>query len=339
MNTFENRKISVKQLQTIIVLWTLAFSLSAVPYFVKNIYSVIIGAVFSVLICIFTAFTAEKIQKNNNTVLNVLKTISKKLSSVNAFMYTVFLVRLVCSAVNIYLLPSAPVLILALLFVMVAMYCVLLGIQTIGRSTEIIFIFVLVSMVTAVIFCTTDFAEGLKTKNIFDLNKSYANMRALFLFGSPVILYNLISCTDGTPIASSAVKAYVIGLAISVLLIVFSIDEFGGFNEKIFPVISLTSTVNMPHIFGDKENVLMLRIWFLSAFASTATGIYISSEIIWAERKCILVFSVLVIIAASFLKNVSFVFDMLYFVGIISVVFAGIIIPVLSLITKDGAKK
>ena len=336
MKTFKNRKISVKQLQTIIALWTLAFSLSAVPYFVKNIYSVIIGAVFSVLICIFTAFTAEKIQKNNNTVL---KTISKKLSSVNAFMYTVFLVRLVCSAVNIYLLPSAPVWVLALLFVIAAMYCVLLGIQTIGRSTEIIFIFVLVSMVTAVIFCTTDFAEGLKTKNIFDLNKSYADMRALFLFGSPVILYNLISYTDGTKRESSAVKAYAIGLIVSVLLIVFSTAEFGGFNEKIFPVISLTSTVNMPHIFGDKENVLMLRIWFLSAFASTATGIYISSEIIRAERKYILVFSVLVIIAASFLKNVSFVFNILYFVGIISVVFAGIIIPVLSLITKDGAKK
>ena len=336
MKTFENRKISVKQLQTIIVLWTLAFSLSAVPYFIKNIYSVIIGAVFSVLICIFTAFAAEKIQKNNNTVL---KTISQKLSSVNAFMYTVFLVRLVCSAVNIYLLPSAPVWILALLFIIAAMYCVFLGIQTIGRSAEIIFIFVLVSMVTAVIFCTTDFAEGLKTKSIFDLNRSYANMRALFLFGSPVILYNLISCTDGKKRASSAVKAYVIGLVISVLLIVFSIAEFGRFNEKIFPVISLTSTVNMPHIFGDTENVLMLRIWFLSAFASTATGIYISSEIIRAERKYILVFSVLVIIAASFLKNVSSVFDMLYFVGIISVVFAGIIIPVLSLITKDGAKK
>lgn len=336
MKTFENRKISVKQLQTIIVLWTLAFSLSAVPYFIKNIYSVIIGAVFSVLICIFTAFAAEKIQKNNNTVL---KTISKKLSSVNAFMYTVFLVRLVCSAVNIYLLPSAPVWILALLFVIVAMYCVLLGIQTIGRSAEIIFIFVLVSMVTAVIFCTTDFVEGLKTKSIFDLNKSYADMRTVFLFGSSVILYNLISYTDGTKRASSAVKAYAIGLTVSVLLMVFSIAEFGGFNKKIFPVISLTSTVNMPHIFGDKENVLMLRIWFLSAFASTATGIYISSEIIRAERKYILVFSVLVIIAASFLKNVSFVFDMLYFVGIISVVFAGIIIPVLSLITKDGAKK
>ena len=336
MKTFENRKISVKQLQTIIVLWTLAFSLSAVPYFIKNIYSVIIGAVFSVLICIFTAFAAEKIQKNNNTVL---KTISKKLSSVNAFMYTVFLVRLVCSAVNIYLLPSAPVWILALLFVIVAMYGVLLGIQTIGRSAEIIFIFVLVSMVTAVIFCTTDFVEGLKTKSIFDLNKSYADMRTVFLFGSSVILYNLISYTDGTKRASSAVKAYAIGLIVSVLLMVFSIAEFGGFNKKIFPVISLTSTVNMPHIFGDKENVLMLRIWFLSAFASTATGIYISSEIIRAERKYILVFSVLVIIAASFLKNVSFVFDMLYFVGIISVVFAGIIIPVLSLITKDGAKK
>mgnify|MGYP004644602615 FL=1 len=336
MNTFENRKISVKQLQTIIALWILSFSLSAVPYFIKNIYSVIIGAAFSVLGCIFVAFAAEKIQKNNNTVL---KTISKKLSSVNAFMYTVFLVRLVCSAVNIYLLPSAPVWILALLFVIAAMYCVLLGIQTIGRSAEIIFIFVLASMVTAVIFCTTDFAEGLKTKNIFDLNKSYANMRALFLFSSPVILYNLISYTDGTKRASSAVKAYAIGLIVSVLLIVFSIAEFGRFNEKIFPVISLTSTVNMPHIFGDKENVLMLRIWFLSAFASTATGIYISSEIIKAERKYILVFSVLVIIAASFLKNVSFVFDMLYFVGIISVVFAGIIIPVLSLITKDGAKK
>ena len=336
MKTFENRKISVKQLQTIIVLWTLAFSLSAVPYFVKNIYSVIIRAVFSVLICIFTAFAAEKIQKNNNTVL---KTISKKLSSVNAFMYTVFLVRLVCSAVNIYLLPSAPVWVLALLFVMAAMYCILLGIQTIGRSAEIIFIFVLISLITSVIFCTTDFAEGLKTKNIFDLNKSYADMRTVFLFGSPVILYNLISYTDVTKRASSAVKAYAIGLIVSVLLIVFSTAEFGGFNEKIFPVISLTSTVNMPHIFGDKENVLMLRIWFLSAFASTATGIYISSEIIRAERKYILVFSVLVIIAASFLKNVSFVFDMLYFVGIISVVFAGIIIPVLSLITKDGAKK
>ena len=336
MNTFENRKISVKQLQTIIVLWTLSFSLSAVPYFVKNIYSIIIGAVFSVLICIFTAFAAKKIQKNNNTVL---KTISKKLSSVNAFMYTVFLVRLVCSAVNIYLLPSAPVWILALLFVIAAMYCVLLGIHTIGRSTEIIFIFVLVSMVTAVIFCTTDFAEGLKTKNIFDLNKSYADMRALFLFGSPVILYSLISYTDGTKRASSAVKAYAIGLIVSVSLIVFSTAEFGRFNEKIFPVISLTSTVNMPHIFGDKENVLMLRIWFLSAFASTAMGIYISSEIIKAERKYILLFSVLVIIEVSFLKNVSFVFDMLYFVGIISVVFAGIIIPVLSLITKDGAKK
>ena len=336
MKTFENRKISVKQLQMIIVLWTLAFSLSAVPYFVKNIYSVIIGAVFSVLGCIFVAFAAEKIQKNNNTVL---KTISKKLSSVNAFMYTVFLVRLVCSVVNIYLLPSAPVWILALLFVIAAMYCVFLGIQTIGRSAEIIFIFVLISMVTAVIFCTTDFAEGLKTKNIFDLNKSYANMRALFLFGSPVILYNLISYTDGTKRASLAVKAYVIGLVISVLLIIFSIAEFGRFNEKIFPVISLTSTVNMPHIFGDKENVLMLRIWFLSAFASTATGIYISSEIIKAERKYILVFSVLVIIAASFLKNVSFVFDMLYFVGIITFVLTEIIIPVLSLITKDGAKK
>ena len=337
MNTFENRKISVKQLQTIIVLWTLAFSLSAVPYFIKNIYSVIIGAVFSVLICIFTAFAAEKIQKNNNTVL---KTISKKLSAVITFMYTVFLIRLVCSAVNIYLLPFAPVwIILALLFVIVAMYCVLLGIQTIGRSAEIIFIFVLISLITSVIFCTTDFVEGLKTKSIVDLNKSYADMRALFLFGSPVILYNLISYTDGTKRASSAVKAYAIGLIVSVLLIVFSTAEFGRFNEKIFPVISLTSTVNMPHIFGDKENVLMLRIWFLSAFASTATGIYISSEIIRNERKYILVFSVLVIIAASFLKNVSFVFDMLYFVGIISVVFAGIIIPVLSLITKDGAKK
>ena len=142
------------------------------------------------------AIEAAELVENNNTVL---KTISQKLSSVNAFMYTVFLVRLVCSAVNIYLLPSAPVWILALLFVIAAMYCVFLGIQTIGRSAEIIFIFVLISLITSVIFCTTDFVEGLKTKSIFDLNKSYADMRTVFLFGSPVILYNLISCTDEPP--------------------------------------------------------------------------------------------------------------------------------------------
>ena len=65
------------------------------------------------------AIEAAELVENNNTVL---KTISQKLSSVNAFMYTVFLVRLECSAVNIYLLPSAPVWILALLFVIAAMY-------------------------------------------------------------------------------------------------------------------------------------------------------------------------------------------------------------------------
>ena len=265
---FSNRKISARQMQAAVALIIFSSSLIGMPQTaVYNIYSVLIGALITAAECALICFSVNKLacfDKSNRIV--------KILAGLSLIITAGANIRLVCSAVSLYLLPKTPVWIVAAVFAAGALYMASTGAQGAGRTGEIIFVIAAVNAVIAAAVCIYDTGGGMLTA-AFEQSGDHVllnGFRCSFMFGGAQSLFILLPETEGENRSKKAICAVMMALAAVVAFTYTAVSKFGlgDTADRVFPALNIMDTVNLEAFLGDRQDVLMLRMWFFAVFAA-----------------------------------------------------------------------
>ncbi len=335
----DENNISVRQMQSLLILWIFSVAVVGIPYVVKDILSLLVGAVFVVIEYVFICYASRKLM--NNAIMQKIFSVA---AGISILIYSGILIRIMCGAVNIFLLPETPVFAITLAIVLVALYSSVLGLQTIGRTSEILFAIVAVIAIIAVLFCAVDTGKtAIDFLNDFDFmgeNTMNNAFKAMFMFGTPSILLVLLPYTYGMNRELSAIKASIISVVAAIVFVLIATFKFGyaDIGKRIFPVLNIMDTVSLPFIFGDKKDIFMIRMWILAVFSAICIGLFVSGRAFSSGKsasKVWLIICAALVFAVSFiLPNVIFSFGLLYNVGKISALVFGAIIPLICIFIK-----
>ena len=326
---FENERISARQMQAILILWIISTSLITLPYMAgSGIYSIVIGIGIVFFESIIIAVTEKRISGNN-----IIQKIAYILAAASVIFYSAMNIRFLCSAVNIYLLPNTPAWIIGAVITLTVVYMAVMGIQTVGRTGEILFVIVFLNALAALLLCVSDIdmSAVYRGKNIFG-----NGIRCAIMTASPQVLFILLPLTDSKNKYRQAVSASVIAFAVVIVFVVLAVSKFGTVDTtmRAFPVLNITDTVNLEFVFGDKQHIIMLRMWLFAAFSAVGSGIYAFRSVFKGKRLSSLIGGIVAFIFAVIPENAGEAVRYLWYAGEISLVIFGIILPLASLFIK-----
>lgn len=338
-NECNEMKISIRQMQSLLILWIFSVAVVGIPYVIKDILSLLVGSVFVVIEYVLICYASKKLM--NNAVMQKIFSI---FAGISILIYSGLLIRIMCGAVNIFLLPETPVFAIILTIVMIALYSSVLGMQTIGRVGEIIFVIVTVIAIIAVLFCSVGSGKtAVEILNKFGyIGEDMLNnaLKAMFMFGTPSILLVLLPYTYGRNREMSAIKASTIAVIAAVVFVLIATIKFGyaDVRVRIFPVLNVMDTVRLPFVFGDKKDVYMIRMWILAVFSAICIGLFVSGRAFStgknASKIWLIICAACVFAVAFVLPDLTFSFGMLFEVGKVAAPIFGAIIPFICIFIK-----
>jgi len=225
-----------------------------------------------------------------------------------------------------------------------AVYMAVLGVQTVGRAGEILFLVVAINAVITAVLCLLDAGEGLLSSAASQkgVNIIGSGIKCASMFGGAQALFVLLPYTDGENKVKKAVYAVLIAVAVVVLFTYTAVSKFGLADTaaRMFPALNIMDTVSLEFIFGDKQDVFMLRLWIFAVFSAVGLGIFSLGEVFGGKRHSIpMLLSGLAALAVSVaVENAENAVYMLYTAGKISLVLFGVILPLASLFFVKGGE-
>ena len=341
---FTNGKISARQMQSLIILWIFSSALIGMPSAaVYNIYSVLIGAGLVLAECLLICYAEKRLNGNEK-----YHRLTAMLAGISMIIYAGINIKLLCGAVSIFLLPNTPAWIIALVFALAALYMAVLGSQAVGRSAELFLIIVGVNAVISAVLCLSDAGEGLLTSafSITNQNVLLNGLKCACMFGGAQALYVLLPYTDGEEKTKKAVYAVLISVVAVVFFTYTAVSKF-GINDtaaRVYPALNIMDTVSLPFIFGDKQDVFMLRMWMFAVFAAVGFGVFSCGRVFSRSKTAYphTIISAVIALAVSFIpQDINGAVQMLYTAGEISLIVFGVILPAISLTigTKGGSRE
>ena len=162
------------------------------------------------------------------------------------------------------------------------------------------------------------------------------------MFGGAQSLFILLPETEGENRSKKAICAVMMALAAVVAFTYTAVSKFGlgDTADRVFPALNIMDTVNLEAFLGDRQDVLMLRMWFFAVFAAVGFEILLFGKGLAKDGG-----SALLICAGAAAFALSLIFDGassavagIYLTGGVSLaVFA--VASVLSLIAWKWRKK
>lgn len=336
---FSNQNISARQMQASILLVIFSSSLIGLPSTaVYNIYSVIIGAMIAIAECIIICAASKRLYFSNR-----LNNFIKIAAGISLIIYAGINIKLVCSAVTMYLLPKTPFWITGAVFALTALYMAFLGIQSAGRAGEIIFVIVVINAVIAAFLCLYDTKGGLLTAAFEQAGNDVIlnGIKCSFMFGGAQALFIVLPNTDGENKEKKAVYAVIMALIAVVIFTYTAVSKFGlnDTAERVFPTLNIMDTVNLEDFFGDKQDVFMLRMWFFAVFAATGFEVLMFGKSVRSAAffyPRVIVGAVSAFLISFLFEDINIAVAALYVTGGISLVLFGILMPILSIFVRKG---
>lgn len=323
----ESLKISARQLQALTALWIFSSALTGAAFAadVADVTGMILGAVGFVAVCGLICFAEGRMSCGIRGAVTAL-------SGISMVFYAGIMLRILCGAVAAYLLPDTPEWMVAAVFSAAACYMALLGLDITARTGEILFIAVAFNAVIAALLWLAQ-RRGADINNGVLMAKG---LRRFCMLGAPQVLFVLLPHTEDGKKREKAVTAAAISVAAAVMFNIMALYKFGAadFAARAFPVLDITGAAALGSLFGDRQDVLMLRTWTLAAFPAIGLGV---SGFAAARGKGAALTAVGC--AAAFIISVAIddmltAIRLLYTAGEVSFVLFGVVVPVAALLVQ-----
>lgn len=289
-----NNKISIRQLQVLLILDVFGTGVTFLPQVVSNFAGqdgwicVIIatGAVmfFAYIIAsvaslfpdkTFLEYTSKLLSKPMGVIISVLFVIKIALTSA-------FNLRFFGEIVRQTLLSETPFSVICIGMLLLGAYAAAKGYETRARIAEILIFIVILPIVFIVAIASSDadFTNLLPVlasspSNI--LNGSYAAVFAFTGFDFCLLAYPYLHRPKHA--RKSIIYTVIVIGALMTIVTAVSISRFGPFelNRQMWPVLGMMDTATLPGSFLERQGALVMSFWIISVFAAVNAGLFFSS--------------------------------------------------------------
>jgi len=207
--------------------------------------------------------------------------LSKPIAYIVGFAYIIYLLvfislvtRIFGEIIKAFLLLNTPIEVINVTMLIASVYLVRQGIEVLGRMLE--FLFPLIALLTVFIialsFINTDLTNLLPVFQIkFTDILEGIPVTALSFVGFEMLLFFGVYLKE----PKSATKAYIAVVSVLLFYILVStatIAQFGPIQLKylIWPTLDLFDTIELPGLFVENVQVIVMALWILTAFTSIA---------------------------------------------------------------------
>lgn len=264
-----------------------------------------------------------------------------------------FVVRIFSEVVKLLLLHSTPIHVVIITMLLAASYATRCGIETMTRFTLIIipFLIVPVLIISIVLIPDLDYSNLLPLLrfNATQLVKSIPTSLFSFSGFELLLIYMAYSEKPKSGLKYNLISIVIV-IAIYMIYFLVSIARFGlaGLKVQIWPLLSLTKTVEIPSAFIENLDGVVMAIWVLIAFTTLMSYLYsaslLTSKLFKAKEHKYFVLPLvpIVYIISLIPQNVAQVYKyidiFIYTLGGFFVVILPILFLILAKFKKKGGK-
>ncbi len=359
----ENDKISIRQLQALLILDLFGTAVVTLPRQTVHAagndawIAVLLG---SAIMAVFTlVFTMLGQRYPDKTVVELSQILLSRPVGVLLSLGLVFKImigaglelRIFCEMIGQSMLFRTPIYITALAMLFVCAYVAVVGYECRARTGEILFIFVFVPFLILMLLAifTADYNnlrpimihDGSELmKGAWDTILSFQGLEFLFL----VFPY----LQRPKQAKKGMLQAGIVIAFFMTLITLLTIAVFGQYSvvNKLFPVLQMMDSLQMPGSFLDRQDIFMLWFWVASIFASISAALFFSTILFERiqknhsipARKWIFIIMIIVYVVAVLPQDIASTYDYMERLKQYGGVFYILVLPVLLLIL-DSLKR
>lgn len=289
-----NNKISIRQLQTLLILDIFGMGITFLPKKVAEFSGqdgwlcVIIGAIFA-CICVWIISSLAEMFPKDNFVEYVGKIVSKPVAIIITVGFIAKIIFSLSAEIRIFseivkqtILFNTPSYVISVCMILLGLYGALKGYETRGRISEILIfvIFIPLFIVFSIIAVGSDYTNLMP---LFEAKKSNIFLGGIFsMFAFSGIEFLLLAfpyLNNKKGVKKESIKAVAFVGIIMVLITVITISKFGPFDIKnqVWPVLELMDTVDLPGAFVERQDAVVMSFWIMSVFIIVNAGLFFSS--------------------------------------------------------------
>lgn len=293
-----NNKISIRQLQILLILDIFGMGITTLPRLVSEtasqdgwlciIFGTVISCFFTFLItrlCYkfqnqsFTEFSRQLVSYPLGTLLS-LGIVIKIAISLSLEL------RLFSEIIKQIILFKTPVYVISLCMLIIGCYAASKGFEARGRIAEILIfvIFIPLAFVFLLAISDVDFSNLKPILKTDKNNLLKASLDTAFSFTAPeFILFSYPYLNKNKEKAGKRlILSVLIGGLILSLITAITLARFGVYDIKrqMWPVLEIMDTIDLPGSFIERQDALIMSFWIISSFIIINAGVFFSSLIL-----------------------------------------------------------
>lgn len=271
----KNNKISYTQLQAIVFLEMIGMESMILPKIGGNIYTILIMSIFTVLFIavscwLFNKFSYMKLQGIAGKILQFL--FSAKIALVLGLALYIF-----SFFIKEIILENSKIWAIGIILLIGAVYCAISGIETVGRTAEIMLPFIAIPLIFAI-------CVGIKKIDLENYNTLFENKdlwRGLMLSLNVTAVESVVLGKDYVNKSNLKIripKSIVFGLLfiIGVTSVAYGVYGDIDYNLQNFPTLEIIYTSGV-FSFLQRQEEIFVCLWIF------ATALYLSSHLFFSQ--------------------------------------------------------
>lgn len=288
-----NNKISIRQLQILLILDIFGMGVTFLPekmarFAGQNGWICVICGVIFACICAWISASLAEMFPEDDFVTYTGKIVSKPVAIVitaGLVLKIIFSLsmelRIFSEIIKQIMLFKTPMYVISLCMLLVGAYGALKGYEARGRIAEILIFVIFIPMFIIFGFVASE-ADYTNLMPFFEADLPdlfYGGVFSLFTFsGIEFILLAYPYLKNKKRAKNESVKAVAFIGIIMTLITVITISKLGPFDIKnqMWPVLELMNTVDLPGMFIERQDAVVMSFWIMSVFIIINAGIYFS---------------------------------------------------------------
>lgn len=291
-----NNKISLAQLQSLIIISALGFEVLIIPSLMGSITELVLILAAGFLFCIFAVYSNIIINKNRILCF---------IYSIKNILVIILLTRVLSDTVKNALLSNTSLYRIIFIIAVVSAYSAYMGIESVSRISQMLFWFVVVGTIYIYIMATPD----IKFSNIVIYVGRRKVLLSLFLgflinTAEIIILTKPYMADKQSGILKGCLFAVIMILSIS--FIIMGKIGYNGIKNAQYPFFEIMYTSNAPSVFIKRQEGIFISLWVISALISIF--IYFATTVSYMEtlkidKKVSSVFIMLFVFVSALIYN------------------------------------
>ncbi len=348
---FTNDKISLRQLQTLIILDAFSTGMIIFPrrltlYANQDGYIVMLIATLIAIFYMYIIMSVGKLFPNDSFVTYTKQILTKPISYIVTLGFVLKIIinltselRLYSEVINDTLLFKTPIIVISISMLLVSIYCASKGIEARARVSEILIILVLlfITLVIAMISFKSDFSNLKPFLNTPPKDLALGSIKSIGAFIGieyGLLIYPYLRDKKNARRASM-IAVFFHGIVFTIITILcITKFEYLTLQRQLYPVLELINTIELPGTFIERQDSFVISFWIIGVFTTISAGLFFACILLKDLFKkgshlfYICICALIILFLSTTTDSIAEVFFTIEFISLALNLFYSLILPI-----------